>query len=203
LLQVWEKLGEVLLQAVILTDQQGHGAGEMHRLFESPSDPAQGLFQRFQVTIGAQPVPFAHALQRRQRIHRQLVAVVFKLLIKLGGELGQGLPGKQLPLAAQEVVIEHVHENAAVAPVVRAEPHDAAMHHGMRVGVGIDAQVLPDAALVFLRQSRQIRQTDEIRQYIADLEGRARLREKEMGQPVHGEKSRRRGTGVRPTPSHE
>jgi hypothetical protein len=91
-----------------------------------------------------------------------------------------------MPIASEEMIVEHVGQDSAESLILRAVSLKATTKDRVCICEAINLQVTSHPAPEILRQIGAFSRRDEIGQQIANPKCRSRLRQEEVGEPVHG-----------------
>ncbi|MNF46107.1 hypothetical protein D3C84_272610 [compost metagenome] len=109
-----------------------------------------------------------------------------QLAIALLQEAGQGILTELLPVVAQPVVVEHVHQDAAKAAPGGLEAGDRRPVLGVGIGEGVYLAVQPDPLIEGGFEPRGQRPLDEVSQQVASEGASGVGRQVKVRQVIHG-----------------
>ena len=125
LLQLGEEGAEVIEKCGFVFFEDWSRVGQVEGAAEAAADAAQNVPHAGQGMIGAEPVFFAHAKERKRCLWGNFREARFDVPVNLADELRQGYIGIRWPITGQKMVEGDVGEDASVAAVGRRKAPDA------------------------------------------------------------------------------
>lgn len=170
-----KELCEISVEEIIVFRKSRDGFIERNGPPEAFSDAMQRIGDTVDIPIGAQKVLTPYLLQPLVSDRRNVSACTFEGSVEFRDESHERRGRVCLPFAGQDVIVKNIDQDPGKTPKRGSDAVFASADDGIRVRKGIDLVVMLYAALKLSRQIGEFGCSCEVRQQIADPEGRGGL----------------------------